>query len=466
MNRANLFFTAALVPLDFLTLIAAATAAYTLRFSESVQSIRPIVFELPFDQYIDVAIPFAIIWLIIFAFAGLYAVRPHRLAVEATRVLLACSAGIAVVLGIAFFFRELFDSRFIVLAVWALAVVFVMVERLLIRAFQRSLRRFGVGMQRVLIIGKTKSGQALRKYFETYPRLGYAVVGHVAHFNESTRDKILAWKKRDLIDTILLANGDADRKQVREIKSFTDIEHLSFLYSAEIVPGSSANPIVHTLAGQPVIEIPKTPLDGWGAIYKRGFDIIVSLLLIILTSPIQLITALAIVIENPGPILFIHKRVGQGGKIYKHAKFRSMIKNAHKYRFDPEFIKKYGNEREGTPLFKLEHDPRITKIGAIIRKLSIDEIPEFYMVLFGKMSLIGPRPHLPGEVEQYKDDHKRVLTIKPGITGMAQVSGRADLNFDEEVRLDMHYIENWSPWLDLVILLKTPFVVLFGKGAY
>ena len=143
-----------------------------------------------------------------------------------------------------------------------------------------------------------------------------------------------------------------------------------------------------------------------------------------------------------------------------------MVKDAHKYRFDPEFIKKYGNEREGTPLFKLEHDPRITRVGAFIRKLSIDEIPEFYMVLSGKMSLIGPRPHLPGEVEQYKAAQKRVLTIKPGITGMAQVSGRADLRFNDEVRLDMHYIENWSPWLDLVILLKTPWVVLFGRGAY
>ena len=161
MKRADLFFTAVLVPLDFLTLIAAAVAAYALRFSESVQQVRPIIFELPFDTYIDAVVPFALVWLVIFAISGLYVVRPHRLAVEATRVLLACSAGIAVVLGIAFFSRELFDSRFIVLAIWGLTVLFVVIERLLVRGLQRSLRRFGIGMQRVFIIGKTTSGQAL-----------------------------------------------------------------------------------------------------------------------------------------------------------------------------------------------------------------------------------------------------------------------------------------------------------------
>ena len=139
-----------------------------------------------------------------------------------------------------------------------------------------------------------------------------------------------------------------------------------------------------------------------------------------------------------------------------------MIKDAHKYRFDPEFVKKYGNEREGTPLFKLKEDPRVTRVGCFIRKFSIDELPEFYLVFLGRMSLIGPRPHLPEEVAEYKPHQRRVLTIKPGITGLAQISGRADLDFEDEVRLDTYYIEHWSPWLDLTILFRTPFVVLFG----
>jgi lipopolysaccharide/colanic/teichoic acid biosynthesis glycosyltransferase len=140
-----------------------------------------------------------------------------------------------------------------------------------------------------------------------------------------------------------------------------------------------------------------------------------------------------------------------------------MVKDAHAFRFDPEFIKKYGNMREGSPLFKLKDDPRVTPVGRIIRKFHMDELPELFLVLLGRMSLVGPRPHLPEEVAQYRPHQRKVLTIKPGITGPGQISGRADLDFDEEVRLDTAYIEHWSPWQDLVILLKTPLVALRGK---
>ncbi len=466
MKRADLFFAGLLVPLDYLTLLGAAAAAYGLRFSPFFKNLRAIIFDLNFDDYMQTVALAALVWLLIFALSGLYAFRPHRLAVEITRIILACSTGIAAILAIAFFSRELFESRFILLAVWVLTIVFVTIERLLVRGLQRSLRQFGYGLKHVVIIGKTDAGNTLHNYFEKNPRHGFAMAGHFAHFNEDIAKSILSLKKKDRADLLVFANPNAEIKEIKEAKTFTDIEHLSFFYSAEIFPAAGVQPIIHTLAGQPVIEVPKTPLDGWGAIYKRLFDIVGSLFLIILSSPIQLLTAIALFIEQPGNVFFFHERVGQGGQKYQHLKFRSMVRDAHKFRFDPEFLKQYGNERQGGPLFKLAHDPRITKVGALIRKLSIDEIPEFYMVLVGRMSLVGPRPHLPGEVANYLPDQRRVLTIKPGITGMAQVSGRADLTFDEEVRLDMFYIENWNPWLDIVILLKTPLVVFFKKGAY
>jgi exopolysaccharide biosynthesis polyprenyl glycosylphosphotransferase len=466
MKRVDLFFAALLVPLDYLTLLGAAAAAYGLRFSPFFKNLRAVVFNLNFDDYLRTAAFAALVWLLIFALSGLYAFRPHRLAVEFTRIILACSTGIAAVLAIAFFSRELFESRFILLAVWLLAIIFVTLERLLIRGLQRSLRQYGIGLKYVVIIGKTEAGNTLHDYFEKNPRHGFAMAGHFAHFNEDVANSILNLKKKNVADLIVFANPNADMKEVKAAKNFTDIEHLSFFYSAEIFPAAGVQPIIHTLAGQPVIEVPKTPLDGWGAIYKRLFDIVGSLVLIVLSLPIQILAALALFIEQPGNVFFFHERVGQGGQKYRHLKFRSMVRDAHKYRFDPEFLRQYGNERQTGPLFKLAHDPRVTKVGAIIRKLSIDEIPEFYMVLVGRMSLVGPRPHLPGEVANYLPEQRRVLTIKPGITGMAQVSGRADLTFDEEVRLDMFYIENWNPWLDLVILLKTPLVVLFKKGAY
>jgi lipopolysaccharide/colanic/teichoic acid biosynthesis glycosyltransferase len=142
-----------------------------------------------------------------------------------------------------------------------------------------------------------------------------------------------------------------------------------------------------------------------------------------------------------------------------------MVEGAHKLHNDPAFLKEYGSHRKG-PLMKVKRDPRVTPVGRFLRAWSLDELPEFFLVLKGDMSLVGPRPHLPEEEERYKPHHRRVLDVKPGITGMAQISGRADLNFDEEVRLDTWYIENWNPALDFYILLKTPFVVLGRKGAY
>lgn len=466
MKRVNLFFTALRVPLDYITLIAAAAAAYAIRFSPWFTEARPVVFDLAFDQFMRIVVPVAAIWIVIFALAGLYRSRKERIASEMLRVIIAGAAGAAFVLGVIFFSRELFDSRFIFLAAWSLATLFVLIERVLIRKVQRYIRIWGIGTHNVVLIGKTKSGHNIARFFKGYPKLGYVVQKHFAGFTERTRNDILKLKKRQKVDLLIVADPDISRKTLQEIKTFTDIEHLSFSYTGGVFPSAAVKPILHTFAGEPVIEVPKTPLDGWGAIYKRMIDIVGALILIVLSLPIQIIAGIILLTENQGGILFKQKRIGQGGYPFRYFKFRSMVKNAHAFRFNDEFLKEHGNMRGGTPLFKLENDPRVTKFGRFMRKFSVDEIPEFYLVLFGCMSLVGPRPHLPGEVANYRPAQRQVLTVKPGITGMAQVSGRANLEFDEEVNLDIFYIENWSPWLDFIILLKTPLVVFFGRGAY
>ncbi len=465
MKRADLVFAFAVVPLDYLALVAAAAAAYSLRFASTVTTIRPVIFDLSFEHYMRAVLPFSLVMLAIFAISGLYAIRQKRIATEMTRVVMAVSTGIAVILGFAFFSRALFESRFIVLAVWAFAILFVMAMRLLLRMLQRSLRTFGIGTHAVAIIGKTKSGNDLKRFFALRPSVGYRVVAHVTAFNPQSQEQLLTLRKQGQLDAILLADTETSRFDITAIKVFSDTEHVTLLYSADLFAGGTLRPIIHTFAEQPVIEVPKTPLDGWGTIYKRLFDIVVSSLLIVLSLPVQLLIALAIILENPGPIFFSRPRIGQSGTPFLFLKFRSMVRDAHAQRFNPEFVKKYGNERNGSPLFKLRNDPRVTRVGRFIRTWSLDEIPQFYLVLFGSMSLVGPRPHLPEEVALYKPHQKKVLTIKPGITGMAQVSGRASLDFDDEVRLDMYYIENWSPWLDLIIVLKTPFAILFKEGA-
>lgn len=195
---------------------------------------------------------------------------------------------------------------------------------------------------------------------------------------------------------------------------------------------------------------------------KRLLDIIVSLIALIALSPIFLITSIAIFIEDPGPIFYVQTRGGKNGREIKFPKFRSMITNADQIK--EELMKQ--NESEDGVLFKMKDDPRITKVGQIIRRFSIDELPQILMVLKGDMSLVGPRPPLPDEVAEYTLEDRKRLHVTPGITGIWQVSGRSDIPFKQQVELDKLYIRNQSFWKDIIILLKTIPAVLTGKGAY
>lgn len=199
---------------------------------------------------------------------------------------------------------------------------------------------------------------------------------------------------------------------------------------------------------------------------KRFLDIVLSLILIILFLPLALVIAILIKLDSSGPIFAdVPERVGENGKKFKMYKFRSMIVNAHYLlRTDKRFKKLYEEYQRGN--YKLKDDPRVTKIGRFIRKHSLDEIPQLFNVLKGEMSLVGPRPHEPEEVARYDRHQKQLLTIKPGITGLAQISGRSNLPFDEEAKLDIYYMENWSLSFDLQILIKTIPVVLGRRSAY
>jgi lipopolysaccharide/colanic/teichoic acid biosynthesis glycosyltransferase len=219
-----------------------------------------------------------------------------------------------------------------------------------------------------------------------------------------------------------------------------------------------------------MIEVKNTPLDGWSRIYKRIFDVVFSAIGIIITSPITILTAIAIKIDSCGPIIYKNERIGSDGRKFFVYKFRYMKWDQCVTDENPELEKALKLEKDliakqsvrKGPLYKIKRDPRKTRVGHFIEKYSIDELPQLFNVFLGNMSMVGPRPHQEREVEKYMEYHRRLLTIKPGITGMAQVSGRSDLDFEDEYRLDLYYIENWSLWLDLQICLKT-IGVLFRK---
>ncbi|MFA6254624.1 MAG: sugar transferase [Patescibacteria group bacterium] len=466
MKRSELLFTAVKPPLDYLALVFAALGAYSIRYLPMVQNIRPVVFDLPFKNYISLVVGIALLWLGIFALAGLYTIGgTKRLREELGRIFVACSAGLALVLAVMVFSRFLFDSRFIILATWFLAIIFVSIERIFIRTGQKFSYKFGFGVHRVAIIGNSQVAKDLTEEFTKHKSLGYKIVAQFLNFDNQTASQLQQMAETNAIDEIIEINPNANTEQTIDLINFINEYHLDFKYTADLLGTQLTNIEVTSYAGMPIVEVKKTRLDGWGRINKRIFDIFGSIILIIIVSPIMLITALAIKIDSSGPTLFRYKRMGQFGKPFNYFKFRSMIKDAHHYRFDPEFLAKQRNLREGSPMIKFKNDPRVTRVGKFLRRFSIDELPELFLVLIGKMSLVGPRPHEIEEVKKYQRHHKKVLTIKPGITGLAQISGRSDLNFEEEIKLDTFYIENWSLGLDLQILFKTPLAVLKRRKA-
>lgn len=478
MKKTDLFFSFILVPLDFILLVLAGASAYFIRFSRFTTDIRPIIFDLPFWSYFKVVLFIAFLWLIIFAFSYLYATKSRRLSHEIYRVFLACSAGLVLIVILIFFQRELFSSRFIVLMAWALAIIYTSIGRTLIYYLKKILYSYGIGVKNIILVGSSKTGDNLIKEFFSKRFSGFRVAKRVRDFSIETAKEldefILSFNKENnykngRIDEIIQSDPNLSKTEVLRLYDFANEHHIVFKYVADLLEVKVLRTEVSEMAGIPIVEVKKTTLEGWGRIAKRIFDIIFSGLFILILSPIILLTALIIKLDSHGPIFFSRRddgspvfRVGQGGKAFRYFKFRSMIPGTDSMRYNELSDK---NIRKDGPMVKIADDPRITRFGKLIRRWSIDELPELFLVFTGKMSLVGPRPHLPEEVARYQQHHKKTLTIKPGITGLAQISGRSDLLFEEEVKLDIYYIENWSLLLDLSILIKTPLAVFKNRKA-
>ena len=446
-------------------IVLAGITAYYIRFSEFTRDLRPVVFDLSFTSYLKILLLIASLWLVVFALAGLYNIKGLKKVVqEFYRVTLACSTGLMLIVILIFLRRELFDSRFIVLAGWILAILFISISRSLIRLLQRHLYKYNIGVHNIVLVGNSKTTESLMYEFSSNKRLGFEVIKRIRNFDIETAQELSEFLKTKEIDEIIQSDPNLSKAETLRLFDFADENHISFKYAADLLGTKVLKTDVAEIAGIPVVEVKKTPLDGWGRIVKRIFDIISSVILIILFSPILLLVAILIKLDSRGPIFFSKRddgsllhRIGQGGKSFHYFKFRSMVDKCDSLRYT-ELADQ--NMRGDGPMVKIKDDPRITRIGGFIRRWSIDELPELFLVLKGDMSLVGPRPHLPEEVAKYEHHHKKVLTLKPGITGMAQISGRSDLTFEEEVKLDTYYIENWSLLFDLSILLRTPLAVL------
>jgi exopolysaccharide biosynthesis polyprenyl glycosylphosphotransferase len=463
MKKSELMFTALLVPIDFLMMVLAGIAAYFLRVSPLVAKLRPVLFaiNLPFEKYFFLLLMVSVLGLIVFAVVGLYNISPQKkLYKEFLQIIVAASATLLVIVLYTFFKQALFDSRFIILMAWFLAIILVSLGRFSVKKLQRFMvGKYHFGAHYVVVIGEDKSSDKVLKEIKRQPDLGYRVMHH---FQKLDIDEIIKFilNAKPKIDELILASPNYERSSVLEIIDFCEEQRIGFKFVPSLFQTHTTNVELNTFDGVPLLEIKRTPLDGWSKIIKRGMDVLGSFLGLILLLPIFILIGIVIKIDSAGPVFVKLKRVSQKRIFYLY-KFRSMVRGAEAMKPD---LSRY-NEREDGPLFKIKNDPRITRLGRFLRRFRIDEFPQLINVFKGEMSLIGPRPHQPDEIAKYEKHHKKVLLIKPGMSGMAQISGSSDLSFEEEVKLDTYYIEHWSLIKDIYILFKTIIVLFKDKSA-
>lgn len=355
----------------------------------------------------------------------------------------------------------------------------LLLGRWLIRQHLNVNRQLGNSMSRLLILGGPSAVAHLARSLVATRHAGYLpVAAYSPGASEGLTVEpesglpVLGWKPdaASIVKAIELSNADAVAVSAGVQLHPQTLRHLGWELASRnigliMAPALTdiAGPRIHTqqVAGLPLIHVTTPTLEGGQHVAKRLFDIAVSGLLIIFSSPVMILVALLIRIDSPGPILFKQDRVGIEGKHFRMLKFRSMVTDAE------ERLKSLASQNDGDGLlFKMKNDPRITRVGKFLRKFSLDELPQLFNIFVGSMSLVGPRPPLPREVEAYEHDVRRRLLVKPGLTGLWQVSGRSNLSWQDSVRLDLYYVENWSLAGDLIILLRTFRAVFRGAGAY
>ncbi len=426
-----------------------------------------------FQLFVAWALKITLFLLAVLGIDGRYQLgADEKIVDELFHVLWALSAGMALILVFFFFQKFTFFSRFIFGGAWVAAVSFVFLGRMGLRAIRWSLRNYGIGRRKVLVLGTGKiaaevllflkdsvnfeivgllleEGKSGEKLFQ-----GAKVLGNFSNFEKVLTDHN--------IEEVLLVTENPSEKITAELVEIAHIKNVKFHLVPDELGLDLADVEVSTLNNWPVLMLHNTRMQGWRFVLKSIFDCIAATMIVILISPILFVITFRIWVSNrKAPILYRSKRVGKDGHIFDCLKFRTMVPEADQMK--KKLIAK--NERKGGVFFKLEEDPRITPFGSFLRQWSLDELPQLFNVMKGEMSLIGPRPHLPEEVEKYKTSDRRVLSIKPGITGFSQIKGRSSLSYEQEMKYELFYLKNWSLWLDLVIFVKSVWVVLRKENA-
>jgi exopolysaccharide biosynthesis polyprenyl glycosylphosphotransferase len=473
MKSGNLFYTLALVVGDFLALLLAFSLAYILRVKLDE---RPLVESIPAMTYFWAFISILPMWILVHGFLGLYSPSVYeRRFSELGRLLIGSFLGILVVIGYDFVSAgNLFPARLVPVYGVAFGFAILVVFRWAARIIRELLYHLNIGINGVVIIGDSLVTQKVINNIKNTATTGQKIIATVGkeipgvpnfkNFESLVKNPLSEFNS--IIQTELFADADANN----QILNYAQTHHVAYRF----IPGNSdmfsGNIAVELFAGSlPMVAVHQTALIGWGRILKRLFDIVIGSVTLVLFLPVIAIIALFIkILEPKGPVFFRQKRLTRFNTEFKVYKFRTM---KQKYSLGktpeqtfrdmgrPELVKKYRDNGDF-----LASDPRVTVIGRFLRLTSLDELPQLFNVVKGDISLVGPRALIPQELNEYDKKHA-ILSVKSGLTGLAQVSGRRDISFEERRKLDVYYVQNWSFWLDIVIILKTIWAVITLKGA-
>jgi exopolysaccharide biosynthesis polyprenyl glycosylphosphotransferase len=389
---------------------------------------------------------------------------------EQRRTFQACFTSGLLLTGAIYLLHATTIPRGLVLITLALVLVSLSTRRLVYRVFLY--RRFerGVGTRNVLIIGTGPEAHALRHHVDNIRHLGYTFKGFIEFPGSSARfgaesgdvvgdlDTMFQNARKHFVDEIFFTTPH-ERGLVQEVLEKARNYGINLRVVPEMYDGLAWNSPIEYIGQFPTIPLHCGYVPELALMLKRAVDVVFSALALVVLSPVMLAIAIAIKLDSHGPVFYASERIGKKGLVFRCMKFRTMVRDAEKRQAEIMHM----NERQGV-LFKISNDPRITPLGRFLRKYSLDELPQFFNVLRGDMSIVGPRPPLASEVREYKLSHLRRLDVTPGITGLWQVQGRQDPSFDSYISLDVTYIENWSVWLDIKIILRTVVVVFAGTG--